>query len=42
MTNVNDLNLDVVANNINFATATQRYQIPNAESINFHGRRVIE
>lgn len=44
MTNVNDLNLDVLANNINFATATQRYQIPNAKVKTFMegGNRVID
>lgn len=43
MTNLNDLNLDVDANNINFATATQKYHIPNAKIKTFMegGNRVI-
>lgn len=44
MTTLNDLNLDVEANNINFATATQRYLIPNAKVKTFieGGNRVID
>jgi len=44
MTNLNDLNLDVDANNINFATATQKYHIPNAKVKTFieGGNRVID
>ena len=44
MTDLNDLNLDVEANNISFATATQRYQIPNAKVKTFveAGGRVID
>ncbi|MDH6252668.1 ribosomal protein S25 [Chryseobacterium sp. H1D6B] len=43
MTSINDLNLDVEANNINFATATQKYIIPNAKVKTFieAGGRVI-
>ncbi|WP_370900307.1 translocation/assembly module TamB domain-containing protein [Chryseobacterium gossypii] len=44
MTSVDDLNLDVEANNINFATATQKYIIPNAKIKTFieSGNRVID
>lgn len=44
MTNLNDLNLDVDANNINFATATQKYHVPNAKVKTFieGGNRVID
>ncbi|MCX8531716.1 translocation/assembly module TamB domain-containing protein [Chryseobacterium luquanense] len=31
MSNLNDLNLDVEASNVNFATADQKYHIPNAK-----------
>lgn len=43
MTDLNDLNLDVDANNINFATGTQKYHIPNAKVKTFieAGNRVI-
>lgn len=43
MSSINDLTLDVEANNINFATATQKYNIPNAK-LKTHmegGNRVI-
>jgi hypothetical protein len=44
MSSINDLTLDVEANNINFATATQKYSIPNAKLKTFieNGGRVID
>ncbi|SIQ29105.1 hypothetical protein SAMN05880574_109102 [Chryseobacterium sp. RU37D] len=44
MSSINDLTLDVDANNINFATATQKYTIPNAKMKTFieNGGRVID
>lgn len=44
LSSINDLTLDVEANNINFATATQKYSIPNAKLKTFieNGGRVIE
>ena len=44
MSSINDLTLDVEANNINFATATQKYSIPNAKVKTFieNGGRVID
>lgn len=44
MSSINDLTLDVDANNINFATATQKYLIPNAKLKTFieAGGRVID
>ncbi|UMQ41301.1 translocation/assembly module TamB [Chryseobacterium sp. Y16C] len=44
MSTINDLNLDVEANNIDFATADQRYKIPNAKLKTFleNGGRVID
>jgi len=44
MTSINDLTLDVEANNLNFATATQKYVIPNAKVKTFieSGGRVID
>ncbi|ANF49773.1 hypothetical protein A0O34_04105 [Chryseobacterium glaciei] len=44
MTSISDLNLDVEASNINFATATQKYVIPNAKIKTFleAGGRVID
>ncbi|SDQ14668.1 Family of unknown function [Chryseobacterium soldanellicola] len=44
MSSINDLTLDVEANNINFATATQKYIIPNAKVKTFleGGSRVID
>ncbi len=44
MSSINDLTLDVEANNINFATATQKYTIPNAKVKTFAegGGRVID
>ncbi|KMQ62874.1 hypothetical protein ACM39_17290 [Chryseobacterium sp. FH2] len=44
MSSINDLTLDVEANNINFATATQKYIIPNAKLKTFveGGSRVID
>lgn len=44
MSSINDLALDVEANNINFATATQKYIIPNAKVKTFveSGSRVID
>jgi hypothetical protein len=44
MSSINDLTLDVDANNINFATATQKYVIPNAKLKTFieAGGRVID
>lgn len=43
MSSINDLTLDVEANNINFATATQKYTVPNAKLKTFMeaGGRVI-
>ncbi|MCS3868463.1 hypothetical protein J3D55_001379 [Chryseobacterium ginsenosidimutans] len=44
MSSINDLTLDVEANNINFATATQKYIIPSAKIKTFieNGGRVID
>jgi len=44
MSSLNDLTLDVEANNINFATAAQKYSIPNAKIKTFleGGSRVID
>ncbi|EJL71237.1 translocation/assembly module TamB domain-containing protein [Chryseobacterium populi] len=44
MSSINDLILDVEANNVNFATATQKYIIPNAKVKTFieGGSRVID
>ncbi|MFC5874065.1 Family of unknown function [Chryseobacterium arachidis] len=44
MTSVNDLTLDIEANGINFATATQKYSIPNAKVKTFveNGSRLID
>lgn len=44
MSSINDLALDVEATNINFATATQKYTIPNAKVKTFveAGGRVID
>ncbi|MEY8761575.1 translocation/assembly module TamB domain-containing protein [Chryseobacterium tongliaoense] len=44
MSSINDLILDVEANNVNFATATQKYIIPNAKVKTFieGGNRVID
>ncbi|WP_238555525.1 hypothetical protein [Chryseobacterium sp. P1-3] len=44
MSSINDLTLDVDANNLNFATATQKYTIPNARLKTFvdAGGRVID
>ena len=44
MSSLNDLTLDVEANSINFATATQKYSIPNAKVKTFieNGGRVID
>jgi hypothetical protein len=44
MSSINDLTLDVEANNINFVTATQKYIIPNAKIKTFieNGGRVID
>ncbi|ATL75961.1 hypothetical protein IQ37_04100 [Chryseobacterium piperi] len=43
MSSINDLTVDVEANNINFATTTQKYVVPNAKLKTFieDGRRVI-
>uniref|UniRef100_UPI00263594EB translocation/assembly module TamB domain-containing protein n=1 Tax=uncultured Chryseobacterium sp. TaxID=259322 RepID=UPI00263594EB len=43
MSSLNDMNLDVVANNVSFATATQKYIIPDAKLKTFleAGGRVI-
>ncbi|AZB19869.1 translocation/assembly module TamB [Chryseobacterium indologenes] len=44
MSSINDLTLDVNANNLHFATATQKYEIPNAKLKTFveAGGRVID
>ncbi|PQA96805.1 translocation/assembly module TamB [Chryseobacterium shigense] len=44
MSSINDLTLDVDANNLHFATATQKYNIPNAKLKTFieAGGRVID
>ncbi|WP_415325889.1 translocation/assembly module TamB [Chryseobacterium sp. MMS23-Vi53] len=44
MSSINDLTLDIEANGINFATATQKYSIPNAKVKTFveNGGRVID
>lgn len=44
MSSINDLTLDVEASGINFATATQKYSIPNAKLKTFveNGGRVID
>lgn len=44
MSTINDLTLDVEANDINFATATQKYKIPNAKLKTFveGGSRIID
>uniref|UniRef100_UPI003BA63690 translocation/assembly module TamB domain-containing protein n=1 Tax=Chryseobacterium gambrini TaxID=373672 RepID=UPI003BA63690 len=44
MSSINDLTLDVEASGINFATATQKYSIPNAKVKTFveNGGRVID
>ncbi len=44
MSSINDLTLDVNANNLHFATATQKYDIPNAKLRTFveAGGRVID
>jgi hypothetical protein len=44
MSSINDLTLDIEANAINFATATQKYSIPNAKIKTFaeNGGRVID
>jgi len=44
MSSINDLTVDIEANNINFATATQKYHIPNAKVKTFidSGGRVID
>lgn len=44
MSTINDLNLDVEAHNIDFATADQRYKIPNAKLKTYleNGGRVID
>ncbi|MEN4760121.1 translocation/assembly module TamB [Chryseobacterium sp. C39-AII1] len=44
MSSVNDLTLDVEANSLNFATATQKYNIPSAKLKTFveGGNRVID
>ncbi len=44
MSSINDLTLDVEANSINFATATQKYSIPSAKVKTFieNGGRVID
>ncbi|KXH79552.1 translocation/assembly module TamB domain-containing protein [Chryseobacterium kwangjuense] len=44
MSSINDLTLDVDANNLNFATATQKYLIPKAKLKTFieNGGRVID
>ncbi|WP_378104593.1 translocation/assembly module TamB domain-containing protein [Chryseobacterium sp. sg2396] len=44
MSSINDLTMDVEANGINFATATQNYSIPNAKVKTFleNGARVID
>ncbi|WP_292010253.1 translocation/assembly module TamB domain-containing protein [Chryseobacterium sp.] len=43
MSSINDLTLDVEANNLSFATATQKYLIPNAKVKTFieSGNRII-
>ena len=44
MSSINDLTLDVNANNLHFASATQKYNIPNAKLKTFieAGSRVID
>lgn len=44
MSSINDLTLDIEANNLNFATATQKYIVPNAKLKTFveAGGRVID